>query len=263
LKKIDVTYIEPGGIIWKVDTDEEGKLLVAECRDAARRKTSLCTIELSTQKVLYHQNQLPQPWWIALKAVKHGKVILQGYKESNTPDPKGVYVMDLYKGKLLWQDPEKLFYTFADAETMLVLNQDSEWQKLNSGTGQLLETAAEPFATSIVDSERTGAVYPLLYTEDNAHYKTIHDFIREYCGYTAVGPVEYLEHEGRIMLSLYYPTAPKQLTNVLIVMAEDETILLKETLSEASEGVGMASFFINKNNLIYIKNKTSIALARL
>ena len=226
MKKITVTYKEPGGLIWKILPDEKGEYLVVESRDGERRKTFLSTLKLSDTTILYTIDQLPKPWWIGLKAVEKTTIILQGYKESNSPEPKGFYVFDLGNGKLLKTEEEEIYNVPSN-------------QELISST-----------------------VFPLLYNEDNSHYKTIHNFVENNYEYKVIGPIEYLEYRHIVLIS-FYIRENKKMTNILLVIDEEGNVLLTDKLIEGAEGVGMSTFFICKNKLIYIKNKTSIALAEI
>ncbi len=264
MKKILVDYKTPGGIVWKVLPDEKGNYLAIESRDGEKRRVLLSVVSLVDNDFLFMLDQLPKPWWLALKAVGQGKIILQGYKDNNNPETKGLYVFDLLTGKLLWQDEEKLFYSFADKETMLLsfVKEDQETiQKVVANTGRIKEKTA-----LIEDSEKvsqsTCSVFPLLYTEENIHYMTIADFLYQNFGHKLAGPLEYLEYKANMLFS-FYIREDKKLTNILLVIDEEGNLLLRDTLIEGAEGIGMSSFFICQNKLIYIKNKVSIALAEL
>jgi hypothetical protein len=263
LKKIPVNYKTPGGIVWKVLPDEKGNYLVVESRDGEKRKVLLSALNLLDNNFLFTLDQLPKPWWLALKAVGHGKIILQGYKDSNNPETKGLYVFDLLTGKLLWQEEEKLFYSFFDEETMLLsfVKDDREAiQKVVANNGKVKE---ETVLTEDSEKERsTFSVFPLLYTEDNIHYATIADFLYQNYGHKSSGPLEYLEYKTDMFIS-FYIREDKKLTNILLVIDEEGNLLLQDTLMDGAEGIGMSSFFICRNKLIYIKNKVSIALAEL
>ncbi len=225
MKKIEVTYKEPGGIIWKILPDETRNYLAVESRDGERRKTILSVLNLSNSDFLYSNNELPKPWWIGLIAVEENKIIFQGYKESNSPEPIGFYIFDLKSGELKQKEEEKV-YELSDVLT-----------------DQL-------------------SFFPLLYNEENVHYATIAGFLKNIHNYTCTGPMEYLEFENYIMIS-FYIQENKKMTNILLILTVEGDEVLTDRLIEGVEGVGLASFFICKKKLIYIKNKTSIALADL
>ncbi len=226
MKKIEIKYKEPGGIIWKILPDEQGDHLVVESRDGTRRKTILSILNLTGNDFLYTTEELPKSWWIGLVAVEADKIVFQGYKESNSPEPKGYYSFELKTGKLL-ESKEEEIYEFSSA-----------------------------------DEKDEITFFPLLYNEDNPHYTTIISFLKNNNGYTVVGPLEYMEHGKNVLIS-FYIQENKKMTNILLVLDEEGNTLLEDKLIEGAEGVGLASFFICKSKLIYVKNKTSIALADL
>ena len=260
MKKIQVRYREPGGIIWKVLPDEEGKNLVIESRDAERRRTLVAVLSLIKEDFLVKEIPAPKPWWIGLKAAAAGTIVLQGYKESKSPEPLGVYVLDIKTGIITWKDEEKTFHSLRENTLLLSAKEEDQpvWQYADLATGKVLGTVSEE-TISGEHSPETSSVFPLLYTEENIHYKTICEFIQQN-GYANTGPVEYLEYAGKLLLSFYLREG-KKMINILFVVDEEGEILLEDKLTEGAEGIGMAAFFICNKKLIYIKNKTSIALA--
>jgi len=262
LKKIEVTYKEVGGIVWKVLPDEEGRYLIVESRNAAKRKTILSTIDLSADSVLFSNEQLPKPWWVSLKAVGYNVIIFQGYKESNSPEPRGLYVFDKLTGILKWKEEIKIFISFSEKGTIWLRSTETEEaSEVDCLTGKLLSTGnSNVLAENFSDSNHLR--FPLLYNEDNAHYNTMADFINQHQSYRIIGPLEYLEYESNVLLSFYIKENNK-LTNLLLVLNEEGEVLHKDRLMEGADGIGMSSFFICNTKLIYIKNKTSIGLAEM
>ena len=264
MKKILVTYKIPGGIVWKILPDENGNYLVVESRDSEKRRTMFSVINLLKNDFQCTFDSLPKPWWVGLKAVGYEKAVVQIYKESNNPEMKGLYVIDLLNGKLLWHNDEKLFYTFENKEMMQVVMEKNDLvllQTVLAESGKIVkETAMEEWKENSVIS--TVSIFPLLYSEENTYYKTMKDFIEQHYQYRCVGPLEYLEHKNNIFIS-FYILENDTLINILLVIDDEGNCLLHDRLMEGAAGIGMSSFFISNNKLIYIKNKTSIALAEL
>ncbi len=264
MKKIDISYKEPGGIIWKILPDETGEYLVVESRDGKLRKIMLSTLNVRSGIFVFKNEQLPKPWWLGLKAVGYNKIILQGYKESNSPEPKGIYVFELSSGKLLWKEEEMNFDGFVNDRKISLLSlveEGASIHEVNSFNGELINEKLET-VFSTIDKVEINQLFPILYSEENEHYKTIVDFLYQDQHYKSVGPLEYLEYETLILLSFYIQENNK-LTNILLVLDGEGNSILNDRLIEGADGIGMSSFFVCKNKLVYIKNKTSIALAEL
>lgn len=263
MKKTEVHYLQPGGIIWKVLPDDQCQYLVIESRDSVKRKTLWSVVALEKETLLLEGIPAPKPWWIGIKAAVSGKVIFQGYKESQTPEIKGVYVMDGTTGRESWKEEEKVFHSFSGKDKIVLQAKEQEQTLLYEAdlqSGKIIRQLKEEDYTEISLPE-TGIVFPLLYTEENIHYKTIAGFL-EHNKYKALGPIEYLEHEDKIMVSFYIQEG-KTLINIVWLVNEDGETLLEDRMAEGTEGVGMASFFLMNERLIYIKDKTKIALALL
>ncbi|HVD99188.1 MAG TPA: DUF4905 domain-containing protein [Cytophagaceae bacterium] len=260
MKKTAITYHTPGGILWKVLPDESCQYLVIESRDGEKRKTLFSVLSLEKEKFLVKEIPAAKSWWIGLKAVGQGKIVFQGYKELQTPEPMGVYVSDLHTGKLCWKEEEKLFYAFAENTLLLTTIEDGKtvFYSADPENGKMKTIAEESVP---VDSAReTSMLFPLLYDEDNAHYKTIVGFLQQN-DVKPSGPIEYLEYQSYVLIAFYVQEG-KKWKNILWALDEEGELVLNEQLSEG-EGIGMSSFFICGKKLIYIKDKTSLALVEL
>jgi len=73
---------------------------------------------------------------------------------------------------------------------------------------------------------------------------------------------DYLEWDGHIFIS-YYCQEADSLANFLLMMGEDGKILLNEKLESDLKAVGVSTFFIFENHLIFVRNKAELFVVPL
>jgi hypothetical protein len=97
---------------------------------------------------------------------------------------------------------------------------------------------------------------PLQYLHDSNHFETIKKYLEGQCGIAPVSLVEYLELNGIIVISFY--ANEKNLANYLLILNNDGKQLLYERIGEQLKGIGMDTFFMVSEYLIFAKNKREL-----
>jgi len=261
LKKIPVQHIDFNVLIWKILASEDGEFLVLELRDSVKQTTSLSVVSTSNSTLKYTLETLPKPWWIGLKSTAENTFVLQGFKDGKNPDVLGMFVYDLTTGVKLWEDTAVIFLGYDKGGKVLVQsteNLSSNFQKRSLSNGTVLESNIE-IPSYFPETENTFLVHPHLYTEENVHYTSIAEFIQHY---SPIGPIEYCEFKNYIIIA-YYNRIENVLTNKILIIDEQGEELTHDVLMSETKGIGMSSFFICKDKLIYVKNKKQLRLVEL
>ena len=92
------------------------------------------------------------------------------------------------------------------------------------------------------------------YPEDSPHFPTIYKFLYRLLNVDAVKAVDYLEISNNIIIS-YYIYRDKSFLNYLLVTNRSRQILLNDLIAEA-EGIGIDTFTVKSDTLLYVKNQT-------
>jgi hypothetical protein len=74
--------------------------------------------------------------------------------------------------------------------------------------------------------------------------------------------VDYLEHKSKIIVS-FYSTEAEKLVNYILVTDEEGQILFQDTIAEGLSTVALESFFLWKDQLIFIKNRKELVIFEL
>jgi hypothetical protein len=92
------------------------------------------------------------------------------------------------------------------------------------------------------------------YPEDSPHFPTIYKFLYRLMNIDAVRGVDYIEISDKIIIS-YYIYNDKSFLNYLLVTNRSCQILLNDLIAEA-EGIGIDTFTVKSDTLLYVKNQT-------
>jgi hypothetical protein len=99
------------------------------------------------------------------------------------------------------------------------------------------------------------------YPEDSPHFPTIYKFLYRLLNIDAVKAVDYLEISNKIIIS-YYIYRDKSFLNYLLVTNQSREVLLNELIAE-TEGIGIDTFTVKSDTLLYVKNQTQFVGYRL
>jgi hypothetical protein len=95
---------------------------------------------------------------------------------------------------------------------------------------------------------------PSHYSETSPYFPTIFKFLYRLLGIEAQKAVDYLEISNKIIIS-YYIYREKSFQNYLLVTNRDREILLNDLIAE-TEGLGIDTFTVKSDTLLYVKNET-------
>ncbi|MDI9865112.1 hypothetical protein QM480_12300 [Flectobacillus sp. DC10W] len=125
---------------------------------------------------------------------------------------------------------------------------------LNILTGELTEYI--PQVPDNFSSQTYRYLQPVHYTEQNEHFPAIHRFLYRLLNVDIQKGVDYLEYKDKIIIS-YYLYQENKLWNYLLVVNNRKEVLLNELLTE-SEGLGLGTFTVKPEILLYVKNKSQL-----
>jgi hypothetical protein len=106
------------------------------------------------------------------------------------------------------------------------------------------------------DSQNFPVIRPFQYEEGTGHFDTVRDFLQARLGITPVATIDYLEFQRLIMVSVF--VQENNLANYLYVLDSGGEVLLNEKLGENLTGVGLDTFFMYSDHLIFVKNKSEL-----
>lgn len=247
--------IEVEGFVWKQFIDPLQNYLILEVRNADLHQVSFHVIQLETGNLIHSIFPKEETWWIGIQEVINGKIIAHAYESEQSPIHKGVTIYDSKSATVLWENQEVYFYQ-KEENIIWVSTSEQEFLQLEISDGKVLKTQKEiPF---IITSSEELVELPLNYSEENTHFKTIFDFLKQLQGVEAVKTIEYWESLNRIVISYYICDEKEKLENYLLVLSIDGEILFQDCLDVELSGIGMDTFYVYQEKLFFIQEKRKL-----
>lgn len=173
--------------------------------------------------------------------------------------------IDLSNGALLWclASPIQTWWqSLAEVvdDTIQLVEFSSEQQPrilnnyyLSAKNGTLIESNV-----GNVTHKKTNAtiIQPIHYTEESRFFPAIFKFFYRLFNIDIQKAVDYLEFKDKIIIS-YYLYNNNSFSNYLLITNKQQDVLLNELIAN-SEGLGMTTFVVKPDILLYVKHKYQI-----
>ncbi len=248
------------GLIWNMVAGGERDPLVIEVRDMTTRRVSFSALHPITGDFLWRDRMLEEPWWVNLTLVSDGVVLFTVYLDTNNPDKKGILAYNATDLSLIWWNND---FSVSSLTSSALRGYSQKFGMkevtVEMATGKEIkfphdDTILEPFLLK----------KPVQYVEGTEYFETVKTFLSKQLNLKVVSALEYLETEESMVISCYLADAESHdLANFLIVFSKTGECLLKEEISSRVKGIGFDTFFVLRNNLIFIKNKNELLSYRI
>lgn len=247
------------GVIWNTMADGNNNRLFLEVRDVQEKKVSFSALNLQNNEWLWKDISFEEPWWISLGAIAGDVLLLVIYTDQTNPDKKSLLAYDVLRNEITWWYNG---FSLSGANALYVKGVDSKFPAkeilLDVSTGKPLPGAG------VVDfalSQNFPVIKPFQYQEGTGHFDTVAEFLRTRCDIVPAAVIEYLEHKSLILVSVF--VKERDLANYLYVFTDSGQVLLKEKLGDYLKGVGLDTFFVFSDYLIFVKNKHELISYRI
>ncbi|QHT68280.1 DUF4905 domain-containing protein [Rhodocytophaga rosea] len=247
------------GQIWRLLTEAETGIIVAETRDGNQRKTDFAAIYQN--KLLYESVPLPETWWISAVALQQGILLLQTFPDSQTPVPKGILALDVRSANIIWQHPQLNYAGFSILQSAVIATESTNdgqiYRLINLKTGKTSDLARYSPLDETGISADSKIIFPRHYTSENKYFPAIVSFLNQKLGIKAEKAVDYAEYQHLLIIS-YYLYDHNTLSNFLVVIDRQTGILLHESIATQLSGTGLDTFCIMNNHLIFVREKKEL-----
>ena len=272
-KKIDYNF---QGKIW--NTTFGGDYCVLEIRDELTRQVSFSCVSLLTGSILWEKLRPEKSWWLSLVGIFDEYLILHKYSSNQKPEPEGLLILNIESGEITMKLDDWIFFNYQENSLTIYQLQNNqpvykdvvllplsispkmivEIRQLSADTQITAETTVENIQQINNSTLLTSSTH---YPEDSPHFETIYKFLYRLLNIDAVKAVDYLEISNKIIIS-YYIYRDKSFQNYLLVTNRVREILLNELIAE-TEGIGIDTFTVKSDTLLYVKNQTQFVGYRL
>ncbi len=244
------------GKIWNTTFGEAYSVL--EIRDDLTRQVSFSCINLLTGRVLWENLRPEKSWWLSLVGIFGNYLILHKYSSNQKPEPIGLLLLDVQSGETLERIDDWIFFNYVGNVLTIYQLQNNQpvyrnVELAHTNTNIHLEPKEKEQykrSTIALSNIETSLTH---YPEDSPHFPTIYKFLYRLMNIDAVRGVDYLEISNKIIIS-YYIYRDKSFLNYLLVTNRSRQILLNDLIAEA-EGIGIDTFTVKSDTLLYVKNQ--------
>ena len=239
------------GKIW--NTVFSNQYCVLEIRNELTRQVSFSCINLLNANFLWENLKPEKSWWLSLVEISDEYLFIHKYSSNQKPEAESLLVINLMSSETILNLKDSTYYSYQ--QNFLTI---SDLQ--NNLKTIKLEPPREPndnAESTIKILEEKVSHYP----EDSPHFPTIYKFLYRLLNIDAVKAVDYLEISNKIIIS-YYIYKDKSFLNYLLVTNRSRQILLNDLIAE-TEGIGIDTFTVKSDTLLYVKNQTQFVGYRL
>ena len=232
------------GIIWKIELNEKHGLIAIESRDTELRKTAFSVINYNTGEILFKQKTFEEPWNLNLAYIAEKTLIITAYGQAESPESKGIISIHIPDAKVLWEH-YNLTLNWATNDGLQVYDPRINPRRYSWISNIKGDSIREP---DHINTKTNNLLFPQLMGSF-----VIPDFIlsEELIGETSV--LVFLD----LTIISFHEKIQNNIHQRLLVYQED-SILLDEILIRDIQKLQPESFFIQNNNLFYIRNKSEI-----
>lgn len=248
------------GVIWNMVAGGENDPLVIEVRDMTTRQVAFSALNPDSGEFVWRDKTLEEPWWINLTLVNDGVVVFTIYLDTNNPDKKGILAYNGPDLTLIWWKND----FSVSALTSSALRGFSQKYGLKEQALELRTGNEIPIPADDRIVEPYMLTKPIQYLEGTEYFDTVKTFLSKQLNLKVISALEYLETEKNMVISCYVADGDSlDLANFLIVFSKKGECLLKEEISSRVKGIGFDTFFVLRNNLIFIKDKNELVSYRI
>jgi hypothetical protein len=266
-------HFNAGTLIWRIFFTSNN-LIIGETRNQETKSTSFFCVDIYSGKPLWKNIGFEEPWWIGIEAVYKGWMILHGFVRPDMPEHRGIRVIDIESGKLLWRN-DTLSFWFIDNEKLYAHKYIFEkhiCNELDINTGTIVHEQSDNLdlmqelrqKVLQMEAERhQDVIFPEVYDENDAE-SAVRTVVRRITENKAIeGWIEYLSHFGMLIVSHYRRVQNQSesslLNNILSVYdLRSEKNLYGEIIAEGVKTPSSDSFFIKDDLLFFIKHQTTL-----
>jgi hypothetical protein len=262
-----------GTLIWRIFFTSNN-LIIGETRNQEEKSTSFFCVNIYSGKPLWQNIGFDEPWWIGIEAVHERWLILHGFVRPDMPEHRGIRVIDIESGELLWRN-DTLSFWFIDNDKLYAHKYIFEkhiCSELDINTGTIVNersdnlTLMQDLRQKVLqkESEREqDVIFPEVYDENEAD-STVRTVVRRITENKAIeGWIEYLSHRDMLIVSHYSRVQNQSesslLNNILSVYdLRSKKNLYSEIIAEGVKTPSPDSFFIKDDLLFFIKHQTTL-----
>lgn len=252
--------------IWRLLISSSDKLII-ETRDTEKKEVFFNCLDLQKGKKIFKNFQLEEKFWIGIEALYKDYIFFHLYAKPNMPEHKSIIAFDIASQKNIWQNDEFAFLTVYD-EKVYVFKRKFEGQDVYALDYQTGETVQE-FGSDLkkvqpiinlskAEEDFSNYIYPeqLLDSESDVVKEIVNKELEDK---NTSEMIEYIKYDNFLIFNYYIKHENNLLDNIFVVYNIDKRKkIVSDIINKYQSSFTPDSFFMYKNLLLLLKNKTEI-----
>lgn len=261
-----------GVLIWRIFISSQNTI-VGETRNQEAKSTSFFCVDARTGKSLWKGIEFNEPWWIGIETVYDKWIILHRFARPDMPEHRGIHMVELATGKLLWRNDE-LTYWFVHDQKLYAYKYTFEKRlgyEIDINTGTVLNEYADnldvfhELRRQVLQKESEGiqsTTFPELYNQRQVD-SDVATIIQQITGGNVLeGWIEYLLRSNILLVSYYQKensSASATLENIFTVYdTELRETRFNEIIVKRVQVPSPDTFFLKDEFVYFIKNQNTL-----
>ncbi len=259
--------------IWRLLVTDTDKLII-ETRDLKSKEVSFSCLEVLSGKKVFKNFQLEEKIWLGIEEIYKNIICFHKYAKPDMPGHKGIIAFDIGSKKVIWSTEEYLFL-FAHEDKIYTYKELFEGRRfftLNYKTGELIDDLGENYEQvnelrNEVKLKKDYSYYLFpenLFQQDNTNTQTgdiIFNFINKD---DVLGNIEYILNSSLLLFNYHKKNKEGNYSNLFFAIDIDsQKEITKFVLNSMVNSPVPDSFFIYKNMLILLKEKTELIVFQI
>lgn len=250
--------------VWQMALEPQKGLLAIELRDHKEAEVSFSLLALHPPVFRFDGYVFEEGWWMSLAALKGNTLLVKKYLDSQQPEKQALLAVNVDSLDVeWWLDHFQLMEIGSD--TVLGWQGEGEartYTAIDVGGPKVESDAWDSVRKVTSENAEVNALYPTHYPEESAHFGTVRSFILDVCNIEPIGAFDYLEVGGLIIISWFYSEG-SSMANELLVVNDQGQIVTREKLGTGLDALAFDTFFVLKNSLVFVANKTQLLVYEL
>lgn len=238
--------------VWRLEIDALSEMIFVEVREPADKKVYFSSISLDNGHVFFEELQTEERWLTGIETAYDGVLLLHNYQSEAGPAHKGLIAVNGTNGHIIWSN-----YNYA-------------FDHLSANGPVVYDTRMQPHELFLSDI-RTGAMQrpynPVIDTEMNNYLSLPRLVSPEFLASLPIkttsfgNTAHYLEYNNFRIISLH-AFAGGGLEQRLYILRGDD-IVYEDFLNTDIQKLQPEAFLMQKDHLIYLKNKSKLVVLNL
>ncbi len=256
-----------GNNIWRILITDSDKIIL-ETRETDSKEVFFTCLDFNSGEILFDKMQLEEKYWVGIEAIKNDIIFFHKYATPDMPGHKQLIAYSINEKKVIWQSDEYVFLFYYQDKIYGYREafEGRNFYTVNPFTGEFIEDLGNDANSintirEIARQEEDYSNY--IFTNKIYEDEEAESLLASRVNASEVsGDAEFIDYKGHLFLNYHkkLPDGKKLRNEFVIINKENGKPVFELTLNKEANHYAPDSFFIYKDKLITVIEKTDFAV---